>query len=74
MNDGRTRDERLGEISGKLDMVLANQEAAAGRYDGLDKRLRTVEQRQFLHTGGAGMLGAIVTYLGTHGVRWPFSS
>lgn len=35
----------LGEIKGKLDLVIGNQTAHASKLDGLDSRLRTVETR-----------------------------
>lgn len=35
----------LGEIKGKLDLVIGNQEAQGTKLDGLDSRLRTVETR-----------------------------
>ena len=64
----------LGVIKGKLDIVIANQEA--GRVDkrDVDKRLNKLEQRQAIHTGAAAVIsGTISAYFTHYGFHWPFS-
>lgn len=49
----------LGEIKGKLDLVIANQDAQGTKLDGLDTRLRKVETRAALNGAVSGGLVSI---------------
>ena len=53
---------KLGEVSGKLDLVIDNQDAHNAKLDALELRLRGVEQRS-VERGGkrGGLTGAIVS-------------
>lgn len=48
----------LGEIKGKLDLVIGNQDAHATKLDGLDTRLRKVETRAAV---GGALSGGLVS-------------
>lgn len=48
----------LGEIKGKLDLVIGNQTAHASKLDGLDTRLRKVETRAAV---GGALSGGLVS-------------
>lgn len=49
----------LGEIKGKLDLVIANQDAQGTKLDGLDTRLRKVETRAALNGALSGGLVSV---------------
>lgn len=62
----------LGEISGKLDLVIAAQRDQSTRHEALEGRLRTVEQKQYVYAGAAGAVGAVLTAIFGHTFKWPF--
>lgn len=49
----------LGEVSGKLDVVMANQDKSDAKIDGMDNRLRKVETRSTMLGAGAGALVSV---------------
>lgn len=49
----------LGEIKGKLDLVIANQSAQDEKLDGLDTRLRTVERKAAMNGAVSGGLVSV---------------
>lgn len=49
----------LGEIRGKLDMVIAGQTVQGEKLDVLDGRMRAVEVKSAMHGGLAGGLVAV---------------
>ena len=44
----------LGEIKGKLDLVIQNQDSQNNKIDGLDARLRKVETKAAMNGAVAG--------------------
>lgn len=55
-----TVERDLGEIKGKLDMILEGQKTLAGRQESMDTRLRQVENRSAI----MGAAGAILVTVG----------
>lgn len=49
----------LGEIKGKLDLVIGNQVAQGEKLDGLDNRLRKVETRAAMNGAVSGGLVSV---------------
>lgn len=49
----------LGEIKGKLDMVIANQQEHGTKIDGIDNRLHKVEGKSAMLGAGAGALVSV---------------
>lgn len=49
----------LGEIKGKLDLVITNQQETNTKLGALDKRLRTVERSSYLSGAVSGGLVSI---------------
>ena len=49
----------LGEIKGKLDLVISNQDAQGTKLDGLDNRLRRVETKAASYGAVAGGLVSV---------------
>jgi hypothetical protein len=49
----------LGEINGKLDMVVKNQDKMDGKIDGLSNRISTVESKAAKHGMVTGAVAAI---------------
>jgi hypothetical protein len=49
----------LGEIKGKLDMVISNQKAHGEKLDSVDGRLRKVEARSAMLGAGAGAMVSV---------------
>lgn len=49
----------LGEIKGKLDMVIANQETHGAKLDSMDGRLHKVEAKSAAFGAGAGALVSV---------------
>lgn len=55
-----------GEIKGKLDLVIAGNAATNARLDGLDARLRHVENRSAI----AGAVGGALMAVGVNVAAW----
>lgn len=49
----------LGEIKGKLDMVITNQEAHGAKIESIDSRLHRVESKSAMLGAGAGALVSV---------------
>lgn len=49
----------LGEIKGKLDMVITNQEAHGAKIESIDSRLHKVESKSAIFGAGAGALVSV---------------
>ncbi len=49
----------LGEIKGKLDLVISNQDTQGAKLDGLDSRLRKVETKAAGYGAVAGGMVAV---------------
>lgn len=49
----------LGEIKGKLDMVITNQQEHSAKIDGIDSRLHRVEGKSAALGAGAGALVSV---------------
>jgi hypothetical protein len=49
----------LGEIKGKVDLMLEGQNGTNSRLDGIDNRLRTVENRAAIHGAVGGGIMAV---------------
>lgn len=49
----------LGEIKGRLDMVIANQETQGAKIDGMNSRLHRVENKSAMLGAGAGALVSV---------------
>lgn len=49
----------LGQVSGKLDMVISNQDKQEKKLDGMDGRLRSVETRSAIIGAGAASIVSI---------------
>lgn len=57
MTDEHTR--LLGNIEGKLDMVISGQNQTNKRLDGVDDRLRNVEAKAALNGAAAGAMVSV---------------
>lgn len=53
----------LGNIEGKLDMVISNQDKHEKKMDGMDGRLRGVESRSAIIGAGAASIVSIAVAL-----------
>lgn len=49
----------LGEIKGKMDMSLANQDRMFHRVDGLEERLRHLESHKSFTIGALGVISLL---------------
>ena len=49
----------LGRLEGKIDQVLKKQDKQDKRFDGLDKRLRSVEQRSAIWGAVGGAISLV---------------
>lgn len=62
---------KLGEISGKIDQLLAQEAAREKRIDALEGRTRSLEVFRWKSAGAisvwALVLGALVTWINKHG-------
>lgn len=52
----------LGRIEGKFDAVISNMAAHALAVSDHDRRMRSIENRQYWFSGFTGFLGAIIGY------------
>jgi hypothetical protein len=62
MSEGGIKDDlllKMGEVSGKLDLMLAEQRMHGDRLDRLDTRLRGVETKGAKHGAASGGLVAV---------------
>lgn len=66
MSDGADIKEILGEIRGKMDMCLANQNRMFDRVDGLEERLRHLEAHKAYTLG----VIAAISLLWVIAVEW----
>jgi len=67
---GKTIQYMLGEISGKVDLLLAQGKIQDDRATALEARVRGVEGRQHWYAGVAAALSAFTTWAVNKGL-WP---
>ncbi len=52
----------LGKIEGKIDTFILQMKVQDDRHFGLEKRVRSVENQQYLYAGAAAVLATILSF------------
>lgn len=59
----------LGRIEGKVDSLIARQDAKDRRDEDRDNRIQSIERRQWWLSGVAAAIGGLLGFGGSHGLK-----
>lgn len=62
----------LGEIDGKVTIILANQVDEKTERRVISDRVSSLEKQRYTQAGAAGVIGALLTAIFGHTFKWPF--